>query len=119
MIPLLLIGAAAFAAGVVIAKYWKQIVAVLKKIVDLLPPGIKKYVEGVVTLVRKVADVVKNIFKTYAYNRETKEWTETTHTKTVSEDEVPEHIRKRVQKEREVDISDEVQEHLEELQLSN
>lgn len=119
MIPLILIGAAAFTVGVVVAKFWKQIVAVLKKIVDLLPPAIKKYVEGVVTLVRKVAGAIKNIFKTYAYNRQTKEWTETTHTKTVSADEVPEHIRKRVQVEKEVDISDEVQEHLEELQLSH
>lgn len=119
MIPVLLIaGLAGVAVGVAVAVFWKQIAAALKKIYDILPPQIKKELEGVVTLVRKVSDVIKNIFKSYSYNREKKEWTETVHSKTVSADQVPEHIRKRVQQEKEVDISDEVQQHLEEMELS-
>ena len=112
MIPLLLIGAAAFAAGVIVSKFWKQIVSFLKSAYDLLPDRYKRLVQGAVTLVRKVGTVLKNIIKHYSYNPEEDQWREHIVEKKVEAKDVPDHIRKSLENKQEVDISDETAEQL-------
>ncbi len=112
MIPLLLIGVAAFAAGAIVSKFWKQIVGFLKSAYDLLPDRYKRLVQGAVTLVRKVGTVLKNIIKHYSYNPEEDQWREHIVEKKVEANDVPEHIRNALKKQQEVDISDETTEQL-------
>lgn len=114
MIPLLLLGGIAL-AGVAIGVYWKNIAKWLEKIWEKLPASIKKDLQGAVALVQKVASVFKNVMKYYSYNSQTKKWRETIVTSEVSENDIPEHIRKNMQNSssNEVDISAEIQEKLE------
>ncbi len=112
MIPLLLIGAAAFAAGVIVSAFWKQIVSFLKSAYDILPDRVKRLFQGSVTLVRKVGKILKNIIKHYSYNPQEDQWREHIVEKKIEANDVPEHIRNALKKQQEVDVSQEAAEQL-------
>lgn len=112
MIPLLLIGAAAFAAGVIVSKFWKQIANFLRRSFELLPEHVQQLVKGAVSLISKIGSTFKNIIKHYSYNSEKKQWTEHRSEKVVPESDVPEHIRNQAKHQSEVDVSNELTEQL-------
>lgn len=111
MIPVLLLGGLAI-AGLALAAYWKDIVNWLNRIWQKLPSSIKDRLQGAVALVRKIGDTFKNVMKYYSYDKTTKKWSETVVTKEVNESDIPEHIRARVSRDNEADISDDLEEKL-------
>ncbi len=115
MIPVLLLGGVALAAGIAIAAYWKEINAWVQRIWAKLPHSVKDKLQGAVALARRIGNTFKNIMKYYAYDSNTKKWTETVVTKEVNESDIPKHIRSRLRETEEVDISEDFQK---ELQLS-
>ncbi len=114
MLPVLLLaGGALLATG--IALYWKNISNWLKRIWEKLPRRVKDTLQGALSFVKKAVDTVYNIMKYYSYDEDTKQWNETVVTTEVSENDVPEHIRNRVNAnvQREIETTDELQEKLE------
>lgn len=111
MIPVLLLGGLAL-AGIALAAYWKEIANWLKRIWQKLPSSIKDRLQGAVALVRKIGDTFKNVMKYYSYDKDTKKWSETVVTKEVNESEIPDHIRSRLIKQNETDISEDLEEQL-------
>ena len=119
MIPLILVGVAAFAAGVIVSKFLKQIVAFLQKAYYYLPERYKRLFQGAVKLVRKVGKTLVNVIKQYTYDKEEDQWREHIVEKKVDASDVPDHIRNKLKSANEIDISDETAEQLKELKLSN
>lgn len=113
MIPAILLGGVALAAGIAIAIYWKEIGAWLKRIWDKLPASVKQNLKGAVALAKRIGNTFKNIMKYYAYDSNTNKWSETVVTKEVNESDIPKHIRERLHSTEEVDISTDLQEKLE------
>lgn len=111
-----IISVVAFAAAAVtvvatLAEYWQQIVSWLDQCIKT----VKKIVEGVVygfkVFVQKTGEAIKEISK--HYSKDGDQWTLTTQTKLISQDEVPEEILAKAYYNRETDITDEVEEQLE------
>lgn len=112
MIPVLLLGGVAL-AGIAIAVYWKEIGAWLKRIWEKLPASVRNNLKGAVALAKRIGSTFKNIMKYYAFDSNTNKWSETVVTKEVNESDIPKHIRERLQRTDEVDISSDLQEKLE------
>lgn len=117
MIPLIWLAGAAVAGlvgGAIIATFWKEIVGWIKKVYEKLPPSIKQNLQGAMAFLERIDNVLKNIMNYYSFNEQTQKWTETIVTKEVDDlNSIPEHIRKKLENSRKVDITDELQEKLE------
>lgn len=110
MIPVLLIAGLAFAVGVAVVTFWDEI----KKYLGLAYQHVKKMLHaaivGVVAYVKKgsIAGAVIAAYKFYSKDDKGR-WQETVTTKTISESEVPEHIRRKLEECEQLDISEELQ----------
>ncbi len=113
MIPLIWLAGAAVVGAVVLAAFWKEIVAWIEKIYAKLPPSIKENLQGAVAFVERVAGAIKNIMNYYSYNEKTEKWTETVVSREVDENQIPKHIREKLKTQNKADITDELQEKLE------
>lgn len=113
MIPVLLLAGAAALIGAVVYKFWDEIVQFAVKVYNHLPERIRKKIQGFVSTIQKIGKKLLNVIKNYAYDPVEDQWTEHTTEKIVNANDVPEHIRNKVQKSEEVDISEDVKEKLE------
>ncbi len=116
MIPLLLLGGLLFgAAAVVVVTFWDEIKQFLKIAYDKVKKLISAAIAGVAAYAQtgSFIDGIKVAYKFYSKDS-TGKWQESVVTKTVNDNEVPEHIRRKLdQSAGPVDISNDL-----ELQLS-
>lgn len=114
MIPLLLLGAAALTATVVLVAFWKEIKQFIQRVWEKLPPIIKQQLQGAKVFIQRIARVVKNLFYYYSYNKESQKWTETVVSREVDPNSIPEDIMKKMQQgnTEKVDISDEYEQQM-------
>jgi len=98
MIPILLFAGIAFVAGVALAAFWKDLIPWLKKAAEKVSEVIKKLASailvGVKVYIQKTNGIIKRVAKYYSQDKETKRWSEHVATQEISEDEVPEDIRR-------------------------
>ncbi|GGZ99637.1 hypothetical protein DC083_08880 [Ignatzschineria ureiclastica] len=127
MVPLLLVGAAAFAAGVFISKFWKQIVKFFQTIYQKLPASVRNKIERYFILIQKIGNgLYKQVVKLYEPLYDTSigkffrglfgrpQYRETVSERIIDDpSEIPAHIRQRVDDYYMADITDEVEEKLE------
>ena len=102
MLATLLLGAAIVG---IVAAFWEELLDFVKKGLK----KVKRAVELFKVFVQKVQNGVKEIARYYA--RVGQNWEETTITRTISEDELPEEIRnkKRYKKNKETEITEELE----------
>lgn len=113
MILTALITGAVIIAGVgLLASFWNDITEWLKKAINKVQSIVQGIVYGVTVFVRKVSEGIKEISK--HYSKFQNQWEETCTTRTVSESEVPEEIRKKASSSYDTDIT-----HDYELQLEH
>ena len=106
MLATLLLGAAIVG---IVAAFWDELLDFVKKGLKKVRKIVKGTVEGLKVFVQKLRDGVKEIARYYA--RVGQNWEETTITRTISEDELPEEIRnkKRYKKNKETEITEELE----------
>lgn len=110
-VPLIL-GAALIVGGTLIAKYWRQMVDFLKKVVEKLKKVIKGTLMGSAVFLKKLGDKFQNRTKHYSQNEQGK-WKETIVCYEQSADEIPEKYREYAGFDQEVDLTAELQLQLE------
>jgi hypothetical protein len=112
MIPFLILGS--LLAGVVVAvaiTFWDQIKKYLQLAAKKVKQVISAAIVGVATYVQtgNWREGIRAAYKFYSKD-ENGMWQETVTTKTIDPNEVPEHIRKKLEAtEKEIDISEELQ----------
>ena len=106
----LLLGALGVAA---LSGFWEDIIGFFKKMYMALPDGIKKTLVDVACFIEKKASQFSHKLKTYSYTKEKNKWVETTQTREVSYDQIPESIRNKLNKNHSVDITDDFKQQLE------
>lgn len=110
MIPILIVAGLAFAAGAVVYSFWDEIKSYLKQAYDKVKEIMSAAVVGVMTYLqtKNLAEGVRAAYKFYSKNKAGK-WQETVVTKTIAAQDVPEHIRRKLEETtNEVDVSDEL-----------
>lgn len=113
MIPLLLIAGLAIGAAAVAITFWDKIKLYLSKAVQKVKEVIKAAIVGFTAYIKSGLDWregIKAAYKFYSKNNQG-QWQETVTTKTITVDELPEKIRKKLEKSQgnQVDISDELE----------
>ncbi len=98
MIPVAYLVGAAIVTAVVVGVFWKEISAWIKRIWEKLPESVKANLQGAKAFVEKIGSTAKNIMAYYSYNKDTDKWNETIVTKEVSMSEIPDDIRKKVER---------------------
>ena len=99
------------AAGVaaVVAHFWEDIVEWMQETIEMVKRKIKGVLVGSKVYIKKLGDKVEEIARHYSKN-EKDQWEETTVTKRVSPDEVPEEfLQQAEQNNDELDITDELE----------
>ena len=89
------------AVGALIAAFWKDIVGWLQRAADAVKNAIGKAAVGVTVAIKKLFNGFKEISR--HYSKTGTQWQETTVTRTVSESEVPEEIRRKAEMMEEAD----------------
>ncbi|MBX8496860.1 hypothetical protein [Pseudomonas cichorii] len=118
MIQFILLGAALFAGAVMVTAFWDSIKNFLEDSVRHVRQVVKATIVGLTAYI-KTKDVVAGISaglqalnKFYSKN-DNQQWEETITTRTISEQDVPEHIRRKLEGTKEaVDISDDIAKEL-------
>ena len=103
---------AGIAAGAVILAFWGEIREFFKKAWNALPREITDNLQGVIAIAQAVDGIVTSTFKYYSYDNETESWNETIVSKTVTTDDIPEHIKQRLQTGQEVDFTNDMAKEL-------
>lgn len=112
MIPLIWIAGAVVVGGVLLAAFWKDITAWIKRASEKVSEVIRQVVFGVKIFVKKIGEAIKEISKHYSKNENGK-WVETIVSREVEASEVPKEIRELAgEKQGEVDISDKLEKAL-------
>lgn len=115
MIPFILLGAALLGTAAVAYTFWDEIKAFLKESLEKVKKMVKGTIIGVCTFIqtKDISKGIKAFNKFYSKTSDGK-WTETIVSKEVSEDEIPEHIRRKAERAsgKEVEITDELQHEL-------
>lgn len=109
MIPVVWLVGAAVVGAVVVAAFWKEIAAWLKRVWEKLPPVVKQTLQGAKSFIEKVAAAVRNVWYYYSYNQETQKWTETVVSREVDESSIPKEIRAKMKGSSKIDITDEAE----------
>lgn len=106
MLATLLLGAAIVG---IVAAFWEDLMDFLNKGLKKVRKIVNGTVEGLKVFVQKLRDGVKEIAK--YYSRVGQKWEETTVTRTVSENDVPEEIRnkKSYKKNKETEVTKELE----------
>lgn len=118
MIPFILLGAALFAGAVVVTAFWDKIKSFLEASVKHVRQVVKATIVGLTAYV-KTQNIAAGVYaglqalnKFYSKN-ENQQWEETITTRTISESDVPEHIRRKLESTRgPVDISEDIAKEL-------
>lgn len=113
----LLMGAFIVAGVGIVATFWNDLVDFAKDIVQKAQKVLEvlnRVVYGVKVFLKKIIEGVQEIVRHYSYSEVDKQWQETTTTRTVSENEVPEEIRNKLKYNREEDFTQELK-----LQITN
>ena len=105
-----LLAGAAVGAAVVI--FWKDIREFFIKSWNALPQDVRHDLHGVVAFAQKIDAKMMSMLNYYSYNVGTNEWSETIVTKTITANDIPEHIRNRMQTGQKVNITDDLQKEL-------
>lgn len=113
MLPLIYLAGAAIIGATLVAIFWKEIDAWLKRVYEKLPPSVKENLKGGLAFVKKIGDTFKNLMLYYSYSETTQKWTETTVSREIDPKNIPDHILKKLKSAEKVDITDEL-----EMQLS-
>lgn len=109
----ILLGAGLLVGTSLIVTYWNNIISWLKKAINKVKEIVDGVVYGTKVFIKKMKEAIKEISKHYSKD-EVGRWTETTITREIPENEVPEEIRRKAMSmSGEVDITDEL-----EMQLS-
>lgn len=122
MIPILLIAGIAFAAGVTLAVFWKDLIPWLKKAAEKVKEILKKIVGvilvGVKVYIQRNNGILRRVAKYYSQDQETRRWSEHVISQEISENEVPEDVRRMGNlNAAPIDITDKVEEQM--LSLKN
>ncbi|QCP47886.1 hypothetical protein FAZ95_01015 [Trinickia violacea] len=110
MIPFLLLGGLLAGAVIVAVSFWDQIKKYLQLAAEKVKQIISAAIVGVAAYVQS-GDWREGIRVAYKFYSKDKagQWQETVTTKTITADELPEHIRRKLeQTEKEIDISEEL-----------
>lgn len=113
MIPVLL--AALAIGGILVVAFWDEIVDWLKNLVTSLRKmfsGLKKKVAHAAgVFIQKVEEKLAAI-RHKLYYQEAGEWIEETTTRKIKESEIPENIRRKMHKQDETEVTDEMEEEM-------
>lgn len=104
----LLFGATLLIAGGILKEFWEDIFNWLKRAVDKVTEVIVGVVYGCTIFIKKLLDGAQEISKHYSKNNDEK-WEETVVTRQISEDQVPQEIRKKAVYNKEVDFTKELE----------
>lgn len=104
------------AVGALVAVFWKDIVGWLQRAAEAVKKVVGKIANGVTVAVKKVYDGMKEISR--HYTKTGTQWQETIVSRTISENDVPEEIRRKAEREEEADITNDLSEQLHELELA-
>ena len=104
------------AVGALVAVFWKDIVGWLQRAAEAVKKAIGKIANGVTVAVKKVYYGMKELSR--HYTKTGTQWQETIVSRVISENDVPENIRKRAEMQEEADITDDLNEQLNELELA-
>ena len=111
MIPFLILAGIAVAGTAIAITFWDQIKKYLALAFDKVKKIVKAAIVGAMAYVQSGnwREGIKAAYKFYSKN-EQGQWQETITTKTISADEVPAHIRKKLEATTQpIDISDELE----------
>lgn len=103
----LILGAA---VGALIAVFWKDIVGWIQRAAEAVKNAIGKAAIGVTVAIKKLYNGYKEISR--HYSKTGTQWQETVATRTVSESDVPEEIRRKAEMMEEADITKELEQQL-------
>lgn len=109
-VPLIL--GALIVGGTLIARYWRQMVEFLKKVLNKLKQVIKGTIMGSAVFLKKLGDKFQNRTKHYSQNEQGK-WKETIVCYEQNADEIPEKYREYAGFDQEFDLTSELQLQLE------
>lgn len=100
------------AAAITLIAFWDDIKVWLTKTIEKIKKGLKNIFIGGKIFIKKMKEAYEEIARFYEQDKQGN-WYETTHTKQVSEMEVPEEIRKKAKVfNKEVDITSELEREL-------
>ena len=96
-----------------ITKFWQSLVNWIKECISELASKIKGIIKGVTAQIKKIKRLFTEFLEeiTTYFSRLGTKWLETTKTRAIKEEEVPEHILKRFKEnpEQTIDISDDLE----------
>lgn len=104
----LLLGAGLLLGGSLLTRFWNDIIEWLKRAVDKVAEVIVGVVYGCTVFIKKLLEGVQEISKHYSKRNDGK-WEETVVTKQISEDQVPEEIRRKAVYNKEVEVTKELE----------
>ena len=111
MILTALLIAAGIIAGVgIISVFWNDIVSWLKRAINKVGEIVSGIVYGAKVFIKKISDGIKEISK--HYSKQGTVWQETIVTKIISENDVPREILQHAEFQKELDITDELEQQL-------
>ena len=110
-VPLIL-GASVIVGATLVAKYWRNIVDFLKRVLTKLKQIIKGTIMGSAVFLKRIGDKFQNRTKHYSQNEQGK-WKETIVCYEQDADEIPEKYREYAGFDQEVDLTEELQLQLE------
>ena len=103
---------AGIAAGVAVLAFWSEIRDFFKRAWNALPIEITQNLQGVVAVAKMIDGKITTALKYYSYNLETQSWNESIASKVVTTDEIPDHIKQRLQLGHEVDYTNDLAKEL-------
>lgn len=98
--------------GAAITVFWEDIREFFIQSWNALPQDIREDMQGVSAFAQQLDRQMMSILNYYSYNAGTNEWSETVVTKKITSDEIPEHIRNRLQSGKKIDITADLEKEL-------
>ena len=113
MIPILVIGALLVGGAAIAITFWDQIKKYLSKAFEKVKEVVKAAIVGFTAYIQSGLnwkEGIKAAYKFYSQNKQG-QWQETVTTKTISVDELPESVRKKLEKAKgkQVEITEELE----------
>lgn len=103
--------AGAAAAGIILA-FWDEIRNFFIDSFNRLPQKIQKDLQDFVVLAQAIDRTILSTLEYYSYDRQTQNWSVTTETKSISANDVPEHIRQKLASGNQANITDDLKKEL-------
>ncbi len=103
IIELLLLGSV-IAAGVAVKKYWEEIKNWAINAYNKLAPFIKQAVQEAAAYLQKFGQSIRSIANYYWFKPETKTWQETTVTREMNYNDIPDEIREKLSRHNKIEL---------------